>query len=225
MRAADLARDTGLSKARISQYTNGIYEPKQKALCQIAKALHVNELWLMGNDVPMEQNPMFATPDVPGIFPLESRRFPMLGEIACGKPMMAYEDLESYVISGTDLHADFCLRARGDSMIGARIMDGDIVFIRSADMVSNGEIAAVVIDNEATLKRVYYYPEEQKLILTPENPKYPPLVYIGNQLAEIRILGNCDILTARIFLCICCNLSKNISSAISGITSRNSSPP
>ena len=108
MRAADLARDTGLSKARISQYTNGIYEPKQKALCQIAKALHVNELWLMGNDVPMEQNPMFATPDVPGIFPLESRRFPMLGEIACGKPMMAYEDLESYVISGTDLHADFC---------------------------------------------------------------------------------------------------------------------
>lgn len=74
-------------------------------------------------------------------------------------------------------------------MIGARIMDGDIVFIRSADMVSNGEIAAVVIDNEATLKRVYYYPEEQKLILTPENPKYPPLVYIGNQLAEIRILG------------------------------------
>lgn len=189
MRAADLARDTGLSKARISQYTNGIYEPKQKAFCQIAKALHVNELWLMGNDVPMEQNPMFATPDVPGIFPLESRRFPMLGEIACGKPMMAYEDLESYVISGTDLHADFCLRARGDSMIGARIMDGDIVFIRSADMVSNGEIAAVVIDNEATLKRVYYYPEEQKLILTPENPKYPPLVYIGNQLAEIRILG------------------------------------
>lgn len=132
---------------------------------------------------------MFATPDVPGIFPLESRRFPMLGEFACGKPMMAYEDLESYVISGTDLHADFCLRARGDSMIGARIMDGDIVFIRSADMVSNGEIAAVVIDNEATLKRVYYYPEEQKLILTPENPKYPPLVYIGNQLAEIRILG------------------------------------
>ena len=189
MRAADLARDTGLSKARISQYTNGIYEPKQKALCQIAKALHVNELWLMGNDVPMEQNPMFATPDFPGIFPLESRRFPMLGEIACGKPMMAYEDLESYVISGTDLHADFCLRARGDSMIGARIMDGDIVFIRSADMVPNGEIAAVVIDNEATLKRVYYYPEEQKLILTPENPKYPPLVYIGNQLAEIRILG------------------------------------
>lgn len=189
MRAADLARDTGLSKARISQYTNGIYEPKQKALCLIAKALHVNELWLMGNDVPMEPNPLFSLPDYPGIFPLESRRFPMLGEIACGRPMMAYEDRESYVISGTDLHADFCLRARGDSMIGARIMDGDIVFIRSTDMVPNGEVAAVIIDNEATLKRVYYYPDEQKLILTPENPKYPPLVYIGDQLSEIRILG------------------------------------
>lgn len=189
MRAADLARETGLSKARISQYTNGIYEPKQKALCLIAKALRVNELWLMGADDTMEPSPLHGVAGIPGIFPLETKRLPMLGEIACGEPLMTCEDRESYVIAGTDLQADFCLRAKGDSMIGARIMDGDIVFIRSAEMVDNGEIAAVVIDNEATLKRLYYYPEEQKLILTPENPKYPPLVYLGEQLSEIRILG------------------------------------
>jgi repressor LexA len=74
-------------------------------------------------------------------------------------------------------------------MIGARIFDGDIVFIRSQSSVENGEIAAVIIDDEATLKRVYYYPTEGKLILSPENPRYAPLVFIGEELEHIRILG------------------------------------
>ena len=74
-------------------------------------------------------------------------------------------------------------------MIGARIFDGDIVFIRAQDMVENGEIAAVVIEDEATLKRVYFYPEKSKLILSPENPKYEPLVFIGEELNAVKILG------------------------------------
>ena len=74
-------------------------------------------------------------------------------------------------------------------MIGARILEGDIVFIRAQSMVDNGEIAAVRIGNEATLKRVYYYPEKGKLVLQAENPKYEPLVYIGEELNEIEILG------------------------------------
>lgn len=74
-------------------------------------------------------------------------------------------------------------------MIGARIYDGDIVFIKKQDMVNNGEIAAVIIDNEATLKRVYYYPEKNKIVLNPENPAFEPLVYINEELNEIRILG------------------------------------
>lgn len=83
----------------------------------------------------------------------------MLGEIACGVPKFANEDRESYVDAGTDVKADFCLKAKGDSMINARIHDGDIVFIHRQDVVENGEIAAVVInhDSEATLKRFYYY--------------------------------------------------------------------
>lgn len=83
----------------------------------------------------------------------------LLGEIACGEPIWADEDRESYVMADTDIKADFCLTAKGDSMINARIYDGDVVFIKQMPMVENGEIAAVIIDNEATLKRVYYYPE------------------------------------------------------------------
>lgn len=124
-----------------------------------------------------------------GTLPVHTRKIPLLGEIACGKPIFANEDRESYVSVGTDLKVDFCLRAKGDSMIGARILDGDIVFIQKCDMVNNGEIAAVVIDDEATLKRVYYYPEKSKLVLSAENPKYEPLVYLGDELNQIHILG------------------------------------
>lgn len=74
-------------------------------------------------------------------------------------------------------------------MINARIHDGDIVFIRKQSIVENGEIAAVIVDNEATLKRIYYYPEKSKLCLNAENPKYSPLVYVGDELNNIRILG------------------------------------
>ncbi len=188
MRAVELARQTGLSKARISQYTNGIYVPKADAMHKLARALDVSDLWLEGYDVPMERTGS-AIPNYPDIFPIERRRIPVLGEIACGKPILTDEEHDSFVMSGTNLDADFCLRAKGDSMIGARIQDGDIVFIKKSDMVANGEIAAVVIEDEATLKRVYYYPEKSKLILTPENPKYEPLVFMGPELDEIHILG------------------------------------
>ena len=74
-------------------------------------------------------------------------------------------------------------------MIGARIHDGDNVFCRAQDAVENGEIAAVILGDEATLKRVYYDPEKKKLVLQAENPKYEPFVYIGEELSEIRIIG------------------------------------
>ena len=123
------------------------------------------------------------------IKPIRLKKFPMLGEIACGEPIWADEDKESYIMADMDIQADFCLTAKGDSMINARINDGDIVFIRQMPMVENGDIAAVIIDNEATLKRVYYYPEKNKLVLNPENPAFEPLVYINEELDTIRILG------------------------------------
>lgn len=124
-----------------------------------------------------------------GIMPISTKKVPLLGVISCGEPMYCNEELESYVTVGTDIGADFCLRAKGDSMINARIMDGDIVFIRKQDCVQNGEIAAVLIENEVTLKRVYYYRNENMIVLSPENPAYKPFTYVGEELNQIRILG------------------------------------
>ena len=124
-----------------------------------------------------------------GAIPLSLKKLPILGEIACGEPIYAEEEHESFAAVDSKLDADFCLRAHGDSMTGARIYDGDIVFIRSQSSVDNGEIAAVIINDEATLKRVYYYPEEEKLVLSPENPKYAPLLYVKEELEGIKIIG------------------------------------
>ena len=189
MRAAELARRTGLSKARISQYVNGKFVPKPEALLDIAEVLGVSELWLLGKTDDMTPAPSLTIPCPENLSPLRLRRYPVLGEIACGRPILAVEDPDAGYVTAADTTADFCLTAKGDSMIGARIFDGDEVFIQQTDVVENGEIAAVVVEGEATLKRVYYYPEEQKLVLEAENPDYDPLVFIGPDLETVHILG------------------------------------
>ena len=189
MRAAELARRTGLSKARISQYVNGKFVPKPEALLDIAEVLGVSELWLLGKTDDMTPAPSLTIPCPENLSPLRLRRYPVLGEIACGRPILAVEDPDAGYVTAADTTADFCLTAKGDSMIGARIFDGDEVFIQQTDVVENGEIAAVVVEGEATLTRVYYYPEEQKLVLEAENPDYEPLVFIGPDLETVHILG------------------------------------
>ncbi len=128
---------------------------------------------------------------ISNIYSIELKRFPLLGEIACGVPKFANEDRESYVMAGTNIDADFCLKAKGDSMMNARILDGDIVFIKQQDIVENGEIAAVVVnnDNEATLKRFYYYQEKALMILKAENPAYEDLIYTAAELNQVHVLG------------------------------------
>ncbi len=190
MKQADLCKLANVPKSSLSLYLSGAYEPKQDRIYDMARVLDVSEAWLLGYDVPMERQ--ISKDDVLskyGITPISRKKIPLLGEIACGEPIYTNEDRESYTEAGTDIKADFCLRAKGDSMINARILDGDIVFIRKQPVVNNGEIAAVIVGDEATLKRVYYYPETEKLILTPENPKYEPLVYVGAELEQVRILG------------------------------------
>ena len=191
IRATELAQRTGLSKARISQYVNGKFIPKSDAILLIAEALGVSELWLMGktSDVDTTTPPKKILPCPENVSPLRLRRFPVLGEIACGLPTLAVEDPDGGYVTAADTTADFCLTAKGDSMIGARIFDGDEVFIQQTDVVNNGEIAAVVVDGEATLKRLYYYPAEEKLVLAAENPNYAPLVFTGAELESIHILG------------------------------------
>lgn len=184
MKQVDIVEKTGLGKSAVSQYYSGKYEPKQKGIYLIAKALDVNEAWLMGFDVPMERTNI-KYPD--NILKIEIKRFPLLGSIAAGQPIFADEHFESYVEAGSNIQADFCLRVQGDSMINARIADGDIVFIRKQPTVNDGEIGAVLIGDEATLKRIYI--SEDEVLLVSENPNYKPMVYKNEELNEIRILG------------------------------------
>lgn len=177
----EVAEYLGVDRTTYVKYERGDTEPNLEILDKLATYFGVTVDELLGRETD------FTSFD--NIFPIQKKKFPLLGEIACGEPIFADEDRESYVLAGTDINADFCLKAKGDSMINARILDGDIVFIRSQPIVDNGEIAAVIIGDEATLKRVYFYPEKNKLILNPENPRYEPLVYIGEELNEIRILG------------------------------------
>ncbi len=163
-----LSDQLGISKSSINMYERGEREPSFKTLLAIAEYFGVGAEALLGKA---------PTP----------KKLPLLGEIACGQPI--FTDGEQGAVEGAPKGADFCLKAKGDSMIGARIMDGDLVFIRKQPTVENGEIAAVIIDDTATLKRVYYYPGEEKLALNAENPQYPPLIYIGEELDHIKILG------------------------------------
>ena len=166
-----LERECGFSNGYIRKLQEGKF-PSDRLL-KIAEYLGLPLSYLMTGEES------FENPVISNIFPIELKRFPMLGEIACGIPKYTNEDRESYIMSGTNIDADFCLKAVGDSMTNARILDGDIVFIRKQDIVENGEIAAVVVNNEseATLKRVFYYPEKSLLILKPENPAYEDFIF------------------------------------------------
>lgn len=183
-----LAEIIGVERSSVGKYESPTKPviPSPDIITRIADYFNVSVDYLLDREVN-EPNNDFTTYD--NIYPIKKHKIPLLGTIACGEPIFANEDRECYVEVGTDIKADFCLKAQGDSMINARILDGDIVFIREQPMVENGEIAAVIIDNEATLKRVYYERGENKLMLLPENPKYSPLMYIGEELNNIRILG------------------------------------
>lgn len=165
-----VSKETGISCATLTAWKNGAYTPKVDKLTLIADFLKVDIGQLLG------------TEDKPNMLPI-------LGSVACGSPIFAEENIEGYAAPCYGIGADFCLFAKGDSMIGARIYEGDLVFVKKQPRVENGEIAVVLVDDSATLKRVYLYPEEQKLILSPENPKYKPLVYVGKELEQIQILG------------------------------------
>lgn len=189
-----------LEKSDLSQYVNGKTEPGQEKLTILGLALNVSETWLMGYDVPSSRLSSVnqLTIESPNITPMpEMRKAPLLGSIACGAPILAEEHIEDYVDIPKHIIADFALTCKGDSMINARIFDGDIVYIRQQDTVQNGEIAAVLTDSgEATLKRVRFH--DDRIILEPANPLYDPLVFRGEEMNTIRILGKAVAFTSAV---------------------------
>ena len=156
-----------------------------------------NLCWALG----VEPNYFFTVesmmPFPSNVIPMpEMRKIPLVGAIACGEPILAEENIEDYVKIPKDMAGDFALRCKGDSMINARIFDGDIVYIRQQDTVDNGEIAAVLIDSEATLKRVRLF--DDHISLEPENPMYKPLVYWNEEMNTVRILGKAVAFTSAV---------------------------
>lgn len=180
---SELSKATGITQSSISDWMRGKYLPKQDKVDIIAKALDVTPSYLMGwnssDDVDLTK--------IKGIIPLKKlRRIPILGQIACGNPILAEENYIGYFTADDKyLDSDFCLYAKGDSMTGAEIDDGDLVFIKKQSDVDDGEIAAVLIDDEATLKRVYKIAD--KVQLRADNPNYPPIDLDGTQ--SVIILG------------------------------------
>ena len=187
----DVAKIVGVSNATISRWESGVIENQRRdKLVLLAKALQLSPTELI--DAPEDAG---ALPD--NILPMpEMRRIPLLGNIACGEPILAEENLDGEVDIPKNIRADFALRCKGDSMINARIFDGDLVYIHQQEDVDNGQIAAVLIGEEATLKRVYKYPN--RLELRPENPTFPVFQYEGEQLAEVRILGKAVAFTSSV---------------------------
>ncbi len=179
------------SRSSVNKIETGGRDIPRSQIKKIAEILQVSPISLLGweDERPACDDLSVLSERYDNILPVKLKRFPLLGEIACGEPVFADEDKESYVMADMDIHADFCLRAKGDSMINARIFDGDLVFVRKMPIVDNGDIAAVIIEDEATLKRVYYDRENNLLQLVAENPRYKPFVYRGEELDHVRILG------------------------------------
>lgn len=185
----------GITKSTYCGYETNKRKPDVHKIKQLADFLHTSGDVLLETGIddsanyvegsPLRGN-LATAPD--NIMPMPAAyTVPLLGTIACGEPILAAENIEDNVEVPEHIHADFALRCKGDSMINARIHDGDIVYIRQQPAVNNGEIAAVLIGDEATLKRVYVY--EDHVVLQPENPAYEPLVYFKDAMQAVRILG------------------------------------
>ena len=182
-RIRELRISAGLSQDELAKKTgyNDKVDLTQSKLVAFADALNTTPGYLMGWE-PDSKSPIPA-----GFQPLPKRdRIPRVGQIACGTPILAEENVEAYDEVPSDWHADFTLLCQGDSM-EPKIKDGDVVAIHSQPMVENGEVAAVLIDGEATLKRVFLF--DDHIELRAENPTFPTILRIGEDMNTITIEG------------------------------------
>ena len=166
----DVATRIGLSTSTISRYENGIVENVSLPTMQMLADLYkVNVLWLLGKSEDKHERTINKQSTI---------SVPLVGTIAAGTPILAEENIERYFNIDSSIKADFCLRIKGDSMINEGIHNNDIVFIHQQPILENGEIGAVIIDGEATLKR--FYKTDTGIVLQPANEKYAPIIVDEN---------------------------------------------
>lgn len=168
----ELSKLTGIRASSISDYYNGKYTPKQDKVTLIANVLNVSPSWLY---CTTNENLKESRPLPENLIPITKvNRIPVVGTIAAGTPVLASENIESYIMLDQEYKADFALKIKGDSMIDAGINDGDIALIIRDTCIDDGDIYAVMVDGNATLKKIYC--NEDTYTLQPCNSKYPPIV-------------------------------------------------
>ncbi len=218
----DIVKELGINKSTISTWCRGLKMPRIESIKKLATYFKISPSLLIDwqpdeldkavleiypDWFPYENNYLPYTNkdnslnNISNIIPLpKTRKVPRLGKIACGEPILAEENYEDYDDVPEDIKCDFTLICDGDSMINARIQDGDVVYFREQSQVENGEIAACLVDGEfetkATLKRFYKY--DDKIILQAENPKYQPFVYVNEEMNKVRIIGKAVGFTSRL---------------------------
>lgn len=174
------------NKGMISKYENGKHEPNIYFVDIVSDLFGVSMEYLSGKTD--EKYAQSSTENCCHI--------PIVGAIAAGSPLLATENIEGFECVQPNPRVDFCLRVKGDSMIGARILNGDLVFIRRQPDVENGEIAVVLIEDESTLKRVFKV--NNSIILHAENPNYPDMVFSAKDMKNITIIGKAIFLKSEV---------------------------
>lgn len=178
---ADFAKMLGVTDKAVSTWENETRIPRMGVIQKIADCYGLQK-----TDI-IEDSPLSTLP--PNVMPLpKMKKVPLVGQIACGTPILAEENITDYIDLPGHIRADYALLCKGDSMVNAGIQDGDIVYIRQQEEVENGQIAAVLVDeDEATLKR--FYRMDGKVTLNAENPAHAPLVYVGDEISHVRVIG------------------------------------
>ena len=183
MTQKELGKALGKGISTISEWESEKRSPDVDLLEDIARALHTTTANLI-----CYADDGIDWSSVSGVERPDFYKAPLVGEIACGTPILAEENIEDYINVSASIKCDFVLRCKGDSM-APKLLDGDLVMIRKQDDVQEGQIAAVLVDTEATLKHVYRLPGNQGVQLVSDNPNYAPQVYLRENAQLVRILG------------------------------------
>lgn len=182
---SDIITDLGINKSTISTWCNGTKMPRMGTIQKLADYFGIKK-----SDLVEEKSylPEGAVPYIPS----STVKIPLVGSVNCGTPLFAEDNIEDYISTPKDElqsgEVYFWLRAKGDSMINVGIRDGDLLLIRKQDDIDSGEIAVVSVNgNDATLKRVIK--KENAIILQPENSSYETMVFVGNEVENVKIRG------------------------------------
>lgn len=188
MSATEVCKLANIPKSSLSEWESGKTQPSAKSFMKLCKVFNMSALELVYGNSENEEKSIEVSNNQDVL--LEKIKVPILGSIACGEPIHCNGDFEGFAFVPSNVKPDFALYAKGDSMIDARIYDGDIVLIKAQPSVENGEIAAVEINGEeATLKRVYWDQAKKTLTLMPANKNYAPMFFSGEELSNIKIRG------------------------------------